>query len=159
MTPSDLPLVQAGGFLIVKGNPLESFLLMKHANRWDLPKGHLERGETTLQCALRELEEETGIQERDISIESKFKFVTRYDVRQKKKRGGGLAHKELSIYLARLRNPIEIQVTEHLDFAWIPWEPPHQIQPWTIDPLLQELEHFQRTAAANHNFRDEPEHS
>jgi len=49
------------GFLIVKGDPIESFLLMKHPARWDLPKGHVDPGETDMQCALRELEEETGI--------------------------------------------------------------------------------------------------
>jgi 8-oxo-dGTP pyrophosphatase MutT (NUDIX family) len=49
------------GFLILRGQPVDSFLLMKHPRRWDLPKGHLDEGETELQCALRELQEETGI--------------------------------------------------------------------------------------------------
>ena len=43
------------GFLILRGQPIDSFLLMKHPRRWDLPKGHLDEGETELQCALREL--------------------------------------------------------------------------------------------------------
>ncbi|MFN9976001.1 MAG: NUDIX domain-containing protein, partial [Phycisphaerae bacterium] len=43
------------GFLIVKGDPIDSFLLMRHPKRWDLPKGHVDPGETEMECALREL--------------------------------------------------------------------------------------------------------
>ncbi len=36
--------------------------LMIHRNgRWDLPKGHLEAGEEIAECAVREVEEETGL--------------------------------------------------------------------------------------------------
>ena len=36
-------------------------LMIYRNNRWDLPKGHLEPGETIAQCAVREVAEETGI--------------------------------------------------------------------------------------------------
>lgn len=36
-------------------------LMIRCRNRWDLPKGHVEPGETPDQAALREVEEETGI--------------------------------------------------------------------------------------------------
>ena len=38
-----------------------NMLLISRNNRWDLPKGKVEPGETLLQAALREVEEETGI--------------------------------------------------------------------------------------------------
>ncbi|MDE6452450.1 MAG: NUDIX domain-containing protein, partial [Odoribacter sp.] len=48
----------AGG--IVKQN--HRILLIKRSGVYDLPKGHLESGETIEQCAIREVEEECGIQ-------------------------------------------------------------------------------------------------
>jgi ADP-ribose pyrophosphatase YjhB (NUDIX family) len=50
---------QAGGGLVVNGN--EELLLIFRRNKWDLPKGKRERGETMETCATREVEEETGL--------------------------------------------------------------------------------------------------
>lgn len=50
--------VAAGG--VVKDN-FNNFLLIFRNNKWDLPKGHLDKGETILNCATREVEEECGI--------------------------------------------------------------------------------------------------
>ena len=91
------------GFLIVRGNPIESFLLMKHPRRWDLPKGHVDEGETELQCALRELYEETGISADDIEIDPTFSYENRYMVNQKRYGGKGFVEKKLLVYLAWLK--------------------------------------------------------
>lgn len=37
------------------------WLMMRRGGRWDLPKGHLEPGETLAECAAREICEETGV--------------------------------------------------------------------------------------------------
>lgn len=133
------------GFLIVRGNPIESFLLMKHARRWDLPKGHVDEGETELQCALRELREETGIVPEDIEIDPTFSYENRYMVRQNRYGGRGVVEKKLLVYLARLKNPVKITVTEHDGYRWFSWNPPHRIQDLTIDSLLETLErHLQQ---------------
>lgn len=133
------------GFLIVRGAPLDSFLLMKHPLRWDLPKGHVDPGETEIECALRELQEETAIAPHDIEIDQNFLFENRYLVNQKRYGGRGLVEKTLKIFLGRLIRPVDIVVTEHDDFRWFNWEPPHQIQEWTIDPLLAAVnEHLQK---------------
>ena len=70
--------VKSCGFLIVRGQPAREFLLMRHADRWDLPKGHVDPGETEMQCALRELHEETGITATDIEIDDGFRFESHY---------------------------------------------------------------------------------
>ena len=48
----------AGG--VVEGDD-DSLLMIKLRNRWDLPKGHIEEGESESVAALREVEEETGV--------------------------------------------------------------------------------------------------
>ena len=56
--------VYSAGFLIFKTiaeNKYQFLLLKKFNNQADLPKGHLDKGETTMQAAIRELSEETGI--------------------------------------------------------------------------------------------------
>jgi 8-oxo-dGTP pyrophosphatase MutT (NUDIX family) len=132
--------VKSCGFLIVRGDPIREFLLMRHADRWDLPKGHVDPGESDLDCALRELHEETGITKNDIDIIDGFRFTTHYQVRGK--RDGQLRDKTLIIFLARLLREVKIDPTEHPGYQWFPWQPPHKIQAFTIDPLLSAVEEF-----------------
>jgi len=115
---------------------------MKHADRWDLPKGHVEPGESEVECALRELEEETGILLTNIELDPEFRFWSRYTLPMNRSRNPGQP-KELVIFLGRLRTAVEIVVTEHLGYEWFPWQPPHTIQEQTIDPVLASVaEHF-----------------
>ena len=51
--------INAGGGL-VRNNEGKYLLIFRH-NIWDLPKGKQEPGETIEECALREVEEETGL--------------------------------------------------------------------------------------------------
>ncbi len=135
-----MPDEKSCGFLIVRGDPVREFLLMRHHDRWDLPKGHVDKGESELDCACRELLEETGFQRDDIQLIDGFRFVTHYQVRGK--RDGRLRDKTLVIFLGRLVRDVPIQVSEHQDHEWFAWSPPHKIQTFTIDPLLAELERF-----------------
>ncbi len=126
------------GFLIYRNNPARSFLLMRHTDRWDLPKGHVDPNETNLECALRELKEETGIGADDIRLDEEFKFKHKYLV-SNPRYGSGSRKKKLIVYLAELIQEVEIQVTEHAGFEWFEWNPPHDIQERTINPLLKEV--------------------
>ena len=52
-------LIQAGGGLVE--NEKGEILFMFRRGKWDLPKGKLDPGETLESCAVREVEEETGV--------------------------------------------------------------------------------------------------
>ncbi|HIF30208.1 MAG: NUDIX domain-containing protein [Pirellulaceae bacterium] len=137
--------VRSCGFLIWRTTPTIQFLLMKHADRWDLPKGHVDPGETDGDCALRELSEETGIQPHDIEIDGEFRFQTQYPVQYS---GRARFTKTLLIFLAELRTPRDVKITEHIGFQWFDWSPPHEIQTATIDSLLRAVDEHWRDRAA-----------
>ncbi len=48
----------AGGLVLNEDNKM---LMIFRRGKWDLPKGKLDKGETLEQCAVREVEEETGL--------------------------------------------------------------------------------------------------
>lgn len=53
----------AGGVVVDEAG---ARLMMRRNGRWDLPKGHLEAGESLEACAEREIAEETGIEARAV---------------------------------------------------------------------------------------------
>lgn len=57
--------VQAMGGIIV--NPKGKVLFIYRRGMWDLPKGKKEKGERKKECALREVEEETGLSKLDLT--------------------------------------------------------------------------------------------
>ena len=56
----ELPIITAAGGLVQNSNG--EFLLMYRRGFWDLPKGKLDAGESIPDCAVREVQEETGLQ-------------------------------------------------------------------------------------------------
>jgi 8-oxo-dGTP pyrophosphatase MutT (NUDIX family) len=58
------PIYAAGGLVTNTNN---DYLLIYRLNKWDLPKGHLEKNENEQIAAIREVEEECGIKNLEIS--------------------------------------------------------------------------------------------
>ena len=55
-----IPLVVAAGGVVT--NREGKVLFIYRNDKWDLPKGKIDKGETIEECALREVAEETGVQ-------------------------------------------------------------------------------------------------
>ncbi len=55
----DKTKIIAGGGLVL--NEAGELLMIYRRGKWDLPKGKLDEGETIEACAVREVEEETGV--------------------------------------------------------------------------------------------------
>ncbi len=56
------PVPGAGGVVLRGPHALPQVLMVRYkSGAWAFPKGHLERGETPEQAALREVQEETGV--------------------------------------------------------------------------------------------------
>jgi len=58
----------SGGIIFRRGNKngVEILLIQDAKDRWTIPKGHIEKGETARETAEREIKEETGLQEMDV---------------------------------------------------------------------------------------------
>ena len=138
-------LVEAAGMLLFALETPPKFLLMRHRDRWDLPKGHAESGETIFETALRETEEETGLPAGNIEVDRDFKYETEYRVRY---RDGGERMKRVTYFIGYLPATRMITVTEHESFLWWAWPQTESVQVQTIDPLL---------AAASLHFEQFPE--
>lgn len=59
-------VIEAAGGVVDKGGKI---LLIYRKGRWDIPKGKIDKGEKKRACAIREVEEETGVK---VSIEKKI---------------------------------------------------------------------------------------
>ena len=57
----------AGGVVFRRGNEgIEILLIQDAKDRWTIPKGHIEEGETAQQTAKREIGEEAGLKDLDV---------------------------------------------------------------------------------------------
>ncbi len=131
--------VRAAGMLLVCLNPKRQFLLLRHPQRWDLPKGHCDENEPFRETAIRETEEETGIRRAAIQIDENFVFELTYPVTYRRT-GTKVYRKTVRYYLGYLDSIPPLTLTEHEGFQWFDWNPPHNIQAQSIDPLLLAVE-------------------
>ncbi len=65
-------LIHAAGGLVE--NTENKFLFIRRFDRWDLPKGKMEKGESPEEAAVREVEEETGVKGLEITGELPVTF-------------------------------------------------------------------------------------
>jgi 8-oxo-dGTP pyrophosphatase MutT (NUDIX family) len=70
-------VIQAAGGLI--NNEKGETLLIFRRGKWDLPKGKLDEGETLEECAVREVQEETGIQQVTLTTPLLITYHTYHD--------------------------------------------------------------------------------
>lgn len=113
---------------IAKGKTVDEF--------WDFAKGRLEPGETGMDAARREAEEETGI--KDFALVPGFKETARYFTR----REGKAVPKFVAIFLAKAKNAKVTLSWEHDRHEWLPYA--RARERITLIPMQQALEAAER---------------
>ena len=94
------------------------FLILRHpGGHWDFPKGHIEKDETEMQAAIREIMEETGIPPSKLDFKDGFEAENKYSFR----RGRSIVQKTVKFFLAEaLTGDVRISY-EHTGYAWLPF--------------------------------------
>lgn len=110
----------SAGIVVFKNTEKGRKYLLLHypGGHWDYAKGHLEEGENILEAAVRELEEETGIN--DIEVKDGIMIPMYYEYT-----GHGFLHKKTVDYLIGETNFDENKVVishEHQGYGWYYYE-------------------------------------
>ncbi len=66
----NLPIIESAGGLVI--NHFHHVLLMFKRGKWDMPKGRIENRDHREESALREVEEETGLDRSKLAIQGKL---------------------------------------------------------------------------------------
>lgn len=108
----------AGGIIFRRGHKdktIEILLIQDAKDRWTIPKGHIEEGETAKQAAEREVKEETGLKELQV-LNWLGKINFRY------RRGSSLVLMTTEIFLVRaLGNTDDIKPEDWMNgIKWFP---------------------------------------
>lgn len=95
----------------------DQFLLIQHkAGHWGFPKGHAEAGETAVDAACREFEEETGITAYHLLDHTPF--VESYRLVKK----GKTIEKTVTYFVAFVQSTeVTYQEKEIQDYTWLPF--------------------------------------
>lgn len=133
----------AGG--VVLGPSGLVLVVNQHGNSWSLPKGHIEHGEDARQAAVREIQEESGIQE--------ITFVKELDSYQRHRIGkyGGDDQTELKTITMFLFTTNETKLQpEDPDNPEARW-----VKPADVEALLTHPKDKAFFAGILHEIRDE----
>ncbi len=109
------------GFVIYRRTHegIKFLLLYRRGSYWNFPKGHFEVGETSLEAALREVEEETGIRKSELRMMQGFRAYEKFYFQ----RGEEKIHDTVILYLAETHKAeVKISTREHSGFGWFTYE-------------------------------------
>ena len=105
------------GFVVYRKTTdgIKFLLLYRRGNYWNFPKGHFKPGERTIDVALRELEEETGIKKSELRMLPNFRAYERFYF----KIGSQGIYDTVILFLAETHKAdIRIDPREHSGYGW-----------------------------------------
>jgi len=109
----------AGAIIFRKEKDKIKYLLLHYKYKgeyWGFPKGNIEKGESEIDTAKREIEEETGIT--DIKFLEGFKERVHYFYR----REGQMVSKDVIFFLGKTRTK-EVKISwEHVGYEWVDFD-------------------------------------
>ena len=132
--------LRAAGLIIFRRKhfrgPFEYLLLQTSYGRhhWTPPKGHVDPGESDMQTALRETEEESGLKAASLNVLENIQKTLNYEVRGKPK--------TVIYWPAEVKDynvPIRLS-NEHQDFKWLAIDSACELLHDTTGEALRDVE-------------------
>jgi putative (di)nucleoside polyphosphate hydrolase len=131
---TQLPYRPCVGIMLAntRGHVFVGQRLDRDAVAWQMPQGGVDPGENTLDAALRELWEETGVTKNLVTVEAESRGLIPYDLPHDlvgKVWGGKYRGQEQKWFLLRYHgNDDQVQIaTEHPEFSEWKWMPKDQL--------------------------------
>ncbi len=109
---------RSSGIIVYKNNNngLSFLFLVKKDGVLDFPKGHVEKGESEKESAIRETREETGL---ELQPDGKFRYIQEYWYRY----AGERIKKTVTMFLSRAPHDADVKISfEHQGFRWLSYE-------------------------------------
>ncbi|XP_029193212.1 bis(5'-nucleosyl)-tetraphosphatase [asymmetrical]-like [Acropora muricata] len=139
--------LRAAGLIIFRRKsftgPLEYLLLQTSYGKhhWTPPKGHVDPGESDMQTALRETEEESGLKKSSLEIMEHVQKTLNYEVRGKPK--------TVIYWPAEVKDyNVAVQLSnEHQDFKWLSLDKACELLHDTMSVALREVDEELRNTA------------
>ena len=136
---------KSAGAIIFRIERRKSLYLLLHypssakskSEYWDLPKGHIEKGETEEETVKREVREETGLQ--GLKLFTGFREEIRYWFRFEQQ----TISKTVAFYLLQTTQKEITISSEHVGFQWLPYKEALDVLTYqNARTVLQKAHHF-----------------
>ena len=130
-------MIESAGVVVIdKSGEVPTVLCVRAYSNWDFPKGHLEPGETHIEAAVRELEEETTLSLQDVKLNGLKAPSVTY--------GSGKGKKTATYFLADRtsdKSPVlpvseELGRPENDEFKWVPFTQLNSLMPARLVPVV-----------------------
>jgi 8-oxo-dGTP pyrophosphatase MutT (NUDIX family) len=132
---------QSAGVVVYSIKDYEIHYLLLHyvSGHWDLAKGKLESGETELQAAQRELQEETGLTAEIIpGFEESLSYVF--------KERGKMIKKTVTFFVGKTDQQSVRLSREHQGYLWLPYQKAYEKLTYSnAKELLKNADEFLKT--------------
>jgi dATP pyrophosphohydrolase len=117
-----------------------------HPGYWQSVTGSQDEGESLFETAIREVEEETGLDACEYSltdwgVQYRFEIFTEWRHRY----APGITHNDEHVFGLRLPEPVSITTNsrEHLGFVWLPYEEAaERVFSWSNAAAIRRLPEF-----------------
>ncbi|MEM0146876.1 MAG: uracil-DNA glycosylase family protein [Candidatus Micrarchaeaceae archaeon] len=144
----------AGAFVYVLENGKPLFLILKREKDHDIPKGHIEKGETALDAAKREVKEETGLAPLFVPY---FAITTKYFFYK----GKAKVMKTVKFFIAK-SNTKKVKISyEHIGYSWLSYEDAIKTSEYkdikeAMPKVMAYIERFESMLELDHEYAELP---